>query len=1215
MSLAPCTLRTCSILAVVLGVAGWASPARASETQSQPPEKIFAASCSTCHGARGEGGTSWVTGMKAPTIGPLAIPADAARTIIRDGSHNNILPGYNGAMPGFGRAEITDEELDRLLVFISSTCQHGCPAPARPAGSEVTLDILDADPWFSDKGGDDAADPYDDHRRVVLTANQYLTVTNTGRTWHTMTNAAAGKDSGFIGYSGNLGAGTGYYYATQGADLEPGCHRYMCKLHPYMQFEACTAGHQPMELTRASKVPLEVPAGAGSGEIWVNVQSQEDGPQDEVDGAMQVIDSSTWSVTNYLGGVGNNPHNAWPGAGSDGGSYVLTANWHDNSVTLIDADAKTVLQTVPFGAAPAHVQVTPGAGSRWFVTVMGGSAVQEVDLMKLKAGKDPIVGVPIRGEFSPHGIWFCDDGDHFLTANTLSNTLSLYTVSGRVQQAFAGTGGTTPLASSVFGGYGVGGCARGYSNNAGTPSVSVYDINPLEGTVVRNTAVVPSHLRDDAGNLKLRDTSISPVRWVSMPIQTPVSPSDATAHGRYMVTANKASFNVSITALNAKGDPTAIYTFPAGLGAHGVTFGRKARCDDGTPVCYYAYVTNTFQDYISVYDLERVSSSGEPGTATEQVSLEGYGAQALCKQPACRVPITTVCPDCRDGAHVGDVPLEITTTGKYTFLKEHVWIDPLHAPLDLALDLTINTGAQGIVAPSRTWNTSRPAPAITGLSPVNGSSGTMVFVSGSHFDPTPGAHTVSVGGSAAPFVQAVDSTLLMFMVPPGNPAGPVTVTSSSGSATSATAFGGPPPVLSVAGIWPAKATAGSTVYVFGSGYVPGEGNTTVAINGVQAPAVQVLGDSMLSVMVPSHAKSGPMTVSTRSGPEVGAARWFDVAADDGYGGTWVKPAESTIPSTARGDLIRYGKELVTNTNHYFNVLNVRPGYKTGSDLNCTSCHMGEGTVASSSPWSVVFSKYSGKGPYFARAGRHLDTAGRIQGCLQRSMNSQSQVLPEDSREMQAMVAYFEWLSTGTKVADWTKVKGQGFPEVPLMTRAADPVRGEKVYNTYCASCHGTDGRGMTQVTGTVVPPLWGPRSFNDGAGMFRARTGVTFIRANMPLGKAVPGDTSTQLSIEDAWDVTSYVMFQERPAWHDQANDWSCTHLGPDGVPDWMRKPPDTGYGPNRPRWDGTQYTCDNAAPAVFDGNAHRYGPWQEMLNRQTQIVNDFKACGRSPCP
>jgi len=32
--------------------------AQASAIQSQPPEKIFAAACSTCHGARGRGGDS-----------------------------------------------------------------------------------------------------------------------------------------------------------------------------------------------------------------------------------------------------------------------------------------------------------------------------------------------------------------------------------------------------------------------------------------------------------------------------------------------------------------------------------------------------------------------------------------------------------------------------------------------------------------------------------------------------------------------------------------------------------------------------------------------------------------------------------------------------------------------------------------------------------------------------------------------------------------------------------------------------------------------------------------------------------------------------------------------------------------------------------------------------------------------------------------------------
>ncbi len=1201
------------VLSVV--ILGSVTAARASGIQPQPPEKIFAASCSTCHGPRGEGGQSWVTSMPAPRIGPLAISREAARTMIRHGSHNHTLPGYNGAMPGFGPAEITDGELGQLLAFLSERCLDGCPAPSRPAGIEVKVDILDADPWYSDGGADNAVDPYDDTRRVVLAAQQFLTVTNTGRTWHTMTNGEAGKDSGFVGYAGNLGEGTGYYYAEQAEDLEPGCNRYQCKLHPYMQFEVCTDGHRPMEPTRASKVAIGVPAEAGQGEIWVNAQSQEEDRRDLNDGAMQVIDAATWRVAHYVPNVGNNPHNAWPGHDRAGNEYVLTANWHDNNLTLIDAVTKRVAGTAPFATAPAHVQVTPGATSRWFVTVMGGSAVQEVDLDQVKAGRDPTVGTPIRGEFSPHGIWFCDDGDHFVTANTLANTMSLYSADSRMQQASAGTGGTAPLASAVFSGYGPGGCARAYSNNAGTASISVFDIDALAGTVARNTRVVPAHLRDAAGNLKLRDTSASPVRWVSMPIQTPVSPPAATAHGRYMVTANKGSFNVSITALDDRGDPTAIYTFPAGLGAHGVTFGRKARCDDGSPLCYYAYVTNTFEDYVSVYDLERVSTAGPPGSATEQVSLEGYGAQALCKQPACAVPITAFCPDCRNGAHVGDVPLRLTTTGKYTLLKEHVWVDALHKPLDLVLDLKINTGAQGIVAPWNNWNTPTPAPSLTGFAPRSGGSGTMVFVSGRGFDATPGASLVSIGGVPVPLVKVMDATLLFFVVPPGNPIGPITVTTAGGRGASTTAFGVTPLGLSITGIWPASAASGQSAFVFGSGYAEGTGHTTVTLNGIEAPAVHVLGPSLLVFQVPEGVGSGPLTVATAATPGASAAAWVTVAPEDGYGGTWVRPTEASIPATDQGALIRYGRELVTRTHEYFNVRQVRPGYSTGSDLNCTSCHMGDGTVASSSPWGAVWGKYSGRGPYFARAGRHLDTAGRIQGCLQRSMNAQPQVLPVDSREMRAMVAYFEWLGTGMKVADWTQVKGQGFPTVPLLTRAADPARGERVYATYCASCHGKDGQGLAQVTGTVVPPLWGPRSFNDGAGMFRAATGVGFIRGNMPLGKAVPWDESTQLSVEDAWDVTSYVVFQDRPVWHRQADDWSCRNHGPDGVPDWMLKAPDTGYGPYRPRWSGTEYTCDEAAPPVFDEVTHKYGPWQKLRELQSQIIKDFKACGRSPCP
>mgnify|MGYP003488650287 CR=1 FL=1 len=59
--------------------------------------------------------------------------------------------------------------------------------------------------------------------------------------------------------------------------------------------------------------------------------------------------------------------------------------------------------------------------------------------------------------------------------------------------------------------------------------------------------------------------------------------------------------NISIVALAANGMPQGIYTFPAGLGCHGVTFGLKQPPPqlpgsvDAHRRSYLAYVTNTVE--------------------------------------------------------------------------------------------------------------------------------------------------------------------------------------------------------------------------------------------------------------------------------------------------------------------------------------------------------------------------------------------------------------------------------------------------------------------------------------------------------------------------------------------------------------------------------------------------------------------------------------------
>ncbi len=688
-----------SCLALVFALA----PLEASSIQAQPPEKIFAASCATCHGPQGLGGLSWVDKRTAPRI--AGVHRLRVEMIVRQGSTRS--------MPAFSREQITDNELKALAEFVERN-RGGIPAPAPPAGSPVVVNILDADPWYAD----DVRDLFPDRRRVELSADQYVKVVNTGKTWHTITHFEKGKDSGFLGP--NQFPNSGYYDADQQTGLAPGCVVYHCHLHPYMQVEICTSGNSPRGLTRAGKLPLDRPPVAGLGEIWIDGQTQEAGENDQTDGTMQVIDASNWNVTALIPHVGNNPHSAWPGKTAAGRDIVVTTSWHDNIVTLLDAQMKTIIAEAPTGAATAHVQVSPKDKTTWILTHHGAdNAVEVIDLDRIAANAEPIVGqilAPLgQAQAGTHGLWFCDDGDHFITANSFSDTVSLYSTKLARQQGWAATGGKFAINPSVMHGD-ADGCRRGYTTNLDSASVSLFDIDVVNGTIARRLLSGP--LADPDGNLALSDTSASPVRWASTPVQSVVSPPDATTHGRYIVVSNKASFNVSIAELDRDGVPVNLYTFPGGLGGHGVAFGRKSLCDTGSPddVCYYAYIANSFEDYVSAYDLEKIKSEslGQPGSAKETVRLEGEVAAVLCEDlalecaageigPVLDVPIVALCPDCRSGVHAGDIPLRLTTRGKYAYLKQELWIDDTTLGGSLAgertvdLEVDTNTGGFGAV--------------------------------------------------------------------------------------------------------------------------------------------------------------------------------------------------------------------------------------------------------------------------------------------------------------------------------------------------------------------------------------------------------------------------------------------------------------------------------------------------------------------------------------
>jgi thiosulfate dehydrogenase len=204
----------------------------------------------------------------------------------------------------------------------------------------------------------------------------------------------------------------------------------------------------------------------------------------------------------------------------------------------------------------------------------------------------------------------------------------------------------------------------------------------------------------------------------------------------------------------------------------------------------------------------------------------------------------------------------------------------------------------------------------------------------------------------------------------------------------------------------------------------------------------------------------------------------------------------------------------------------------GDDLTCNSCHLNAGTVADGSPFVGVSAFFPSYAP---RAGKIITLEERINGCFRRSMNGV--VLPLEGADLNAMVAYFDWMKGEFKPED--KVPGRGIGKVDR-TIKPDVENGKRVYVEQCAACHGNSGEGLRRADGTLVfPPLWGDRSFNIGAGMARTYTAAAFVKRNMPIGfndKFPLGQGG--LSDQDAVDVAAYFSHMPRPDFPDKVKDW-----------------------------------------------------------------------------
>lgn len=225
------------------------------------------------------------------------------------------------------------------------------------------------------------------------------------------------------------------------------------------------------------------------------------------------------------------------------------------------------------------------------------------------------------------------------------------------------------------------------------------------------------------------------------------------------------------------------------------------------------------------------------------------------------------------------------------------------------------------------------------------------------------------------------------------------------------------------------------------------------------------------------------------------------------------------------------------------------------EMSCNNCHLNGGQREKALPLVAI----SGMFPeYNRRAGRLISLNDRIVDCFLRSENATGRLqssagtvdslaadaLPTPtSREVLAIAAYLNWISRGHEIGKSPAWRGQNAIPQPALVPVAnlDPARGEGIYKERCVSCHGPEGQGV--FVGDKKPgPLWGPGSWNDGAGAARTYTLAGIIRYSMPY--LDPGNMTDR----DALDLAAFITSRPRPAFPFKDRDYQVDPLPPDAV-------------------------------------------------------------------
>ncbi|WP_343316666.1 IPT/TIG domain-containing protein [Chloracidobacterium aggregatum] len=244
-------------------------------------------------------------------------------------------------------------------------------------------------------------------------------------------------------------------------------------------------------------------------------------------------------------------------------------------------------------------------------------------------------------------------------------------------------------------------------------------------------------------------------------------------------------------------------------------------------------------------------------------------------------------------------------------------------------------------------------PIISNFTPPAGPVGTVVSIFGTNFADV---LTVRFNGVAATF-SVSNTTQITATVPAGATTGPITVTTTGGTATATPNFivttGPTPPIIS--NFTPPSGPVGTVVNIFGANFA---NVTNVRFNGVNA-TFTVASPTQITATVPAGTTTGPITVTTTGGTATATPNFIVTT-----GPTPPIISNFTPPSGPVGTVVNiFGANFANVTNVRFNGVNATFTVASPTQITATvpagattgpiSITGPGGTTTSSTPFVVL----------------------------------------------------------------------------------------------------------------------------------------------------------------------------------------------------------------------------------------------------------------------